>query len=146
MGGAIAELLRKSGCEVTLVTPASEISSYTTKTLEQHAIQKKLLEIGVSLEMSHNLKSVRSYSAELECIYTGRTKEIECSATILVTMRVPVDDLWKSNPKLDRIGDAMGPSTIAAAIYSGHLYAREFGNPTINEVPFRRELINLSMG
>ncbi len=61
-------------------------------------------------------------------------------------MRVPVDDLWKSNPKLDRIGDAMGPSTIAAAIYSGHLYAREFGNPTSNEVPFRRELINLSMG
>ena len=145
MGGAIAELLRKSGCEVTLVTPASEISSYTTKTLEQHAIQKKLLEIGVSLEMSHNLKSVRPSSAELECIYTGRTKEIDCSATILVTMRVPVDDLWKSNPKLDRIGDAMGPSTIAAAIYSGHLYAREFGNPTTNEVPFRRELINLSM-
>ena len=62
--------------------------------------------------MSHNLKSVRSSSAELECIYTGRTKEIECTATILVTMRIPVDDLWKSNHKLDRIGDAMGPSTI----------------------------------
>jgi len=39
----------------------------------------------------------------------------------------------------------MGPSTIAAAIYSGHLYAQELGNPTSNEVPFRRELIDLSM-
>ena len=47
-------------------------------------------------------------------IHRKNKKEIECSATILVTMRIPVDDLWKSNPKLDRIGDAMGPSTIAA--------------------------------
>jgi dimethylamine/trimethylamine dehydrogenase len=145
MGGAIAELLRKSGCDVTIVTPASEISSYTAKTLEQHAIQKRLLELGVSLETAHNLRSVSSSTAEIECIYTGRVREIECFASVLVTMRTPIDTLWKSNPNLDRIGDVMGPSTIAAAIYSGHLYAQELGSPTSNEVPFRRELINLSM-
>jgi dimethylamine/trimethylamine dehydrogenase len=145
MGGAIAELLRKSGCDVTLVTPASEISSYTAKTLEQHAIQKRLLELGVSLETAHNLRSVSSSTAEIECIYTGRVRELECFASVLVTMRTPLDTLWKSNPNLDRIGDVMGPSTIAAAIYSGHLYAQELGNPTSNEVPFRRELIDLSM-
>jgi dimethylamine/trimethylamine dehydrogenase len=145
MGGAIAELLRKSGCDVTIVTPASEISSYTAKTLEQHAIQKRLLELGVSLETAHNLRSVSSSTAEIECIYTGRVREIECFASVLVTMRTPLDTLWKSNPNLDRIGDVIGPSTIAAAIYSGHLYAQELGNPTSNEVPFRRELIDLSM-
>jgi dimethylamine/trimethylamine dehydrogenase len=145
MGGAIAELLRKSGCDVTIVTPASEISSYTAKTLEQHAIQKRLLELGVSLETAHNLRSVSSSTAEIECIYTGRVREIECFASVLVTMRTPIDTLWKSNPNLDRIGDVMGPSTIAAAIYSGHLYAQELGSPTSNEVPFRRELIDLSM-
>jgi dimethylamine/trimethylamine dehydrogenase len=145
MGGAIAELLRKSGCDVTIVTPASEISSYTAKTLEQHAIQKRLLELGVSLETAHNLRSVSASTAEIECIYTGRVREIECFASVLVTMRTPIDTLWKSNPNLDRIGDVMGPSTIAAAIYSGHLYAQELGSPTSNEVPFRRELIDLSM-
>ena len=86
-----------------------------------------------------------SSTAEIECIYTGRVIEIECFASVLVTMRTPIDTLWKSNPNLDRIGDVMGPSTIAAAIYSGHLYAQELGNPTSNEVPFRRELIDLSM-
>jgi dimethylamine/trimethylamine dehydrogenase len=108
MGGAIAELLRKSGCDVTLVTPASEISSYTAKTLEQHAIQKRLLELGVSLETAHNLRSVSSSTAEIECIYTGRVREIECFASVLVTMRTPLDTLWKSNPNLDRIGDVIG--------------------------------------
>ena len=101
--------------------------------------------MAVSLETAHNLRSVSSSTAEIECIYTGRVRELECFASVLVTMRTPLDTLWKSNPNLDRIGDVMGPSTIAAAIYSGHLYAQELGNPTSNEVPFRRELIDLSM-
>ena len=45
---------------------------------------------------------------------------------------------------LARIGDALGPSTIAAAVYAGHRYARELGAPTDDDVPFRRELIDLS--
>jgi len=60
-------------------------------------------------------------------------------------MRQPVDDLWQACPDLIRIGDALGPSTIAAAVHSGHLFARELGEPNPGNVPFRRELINLSL-
>ena len=57
----------------------------------------------------------------------------------MVTARRPRDDLYHSldsDPdalagagidSVQRVGDCLAPSTIAAAIYSGHLYAREFG-------------------
>jgi dimethylamine/trimethylamine dehydrogenase len=41
---------------------------------------------------------------------------------------------------LSRIGDCLAPSTIAAAVYDGHRYARELDDPPEpDEVPFRRE-------
>ena len=39
-----------------------------------------------------------------------------------------------------RIGDCLAPGTIAAAVYAGHRYARELGEPEAEGVPFRREL------
>ena len=42
--------------------------------------------------------------------------------------------------ELSRIGDCLAPSTIAAAVYDGHRYARELDNPPEpDDVPFRRE-------
>jgi dimethylamine/trimethylamine dehydrogenase len=75
---------------------------------------------------------------------------------VLVTMRLPNDDLFNElnkNPaqladagitSLTRIGDCLSPSTIAAAVYSGHRFAREMDAPPRNdEVPFKRELMAL---
>jgi dimethylamine/trimethylamine dehydrogenase len=42
-----------------------------------------------------------------------------------------------------RIGDCLAPSTIAAAVYSGHRLAREIDSPPGDEVPFLRELPEL---
>ena len=145
MGGAISEKLRRDGCEVTLVTPAAEVSSWTHNTLDQHAVQKQLMELGVRIVTTHNLTVIRSNAVDLSCVYTGTSKTLDCSATVLVTMRQPVDDLWQAYPDLIRIGDALSPSTIAAAVYSGHLFARELGESNVGNVPFRRELINLSL-
>ncbi|MFK7762416.1 MAG: FAD-dependent oxidoreductase [Roseobacter sp.] len=144
MGGAIAEQLRRAGCDVTLVTPAGEVSAWTENTLDQHAIQKQLLELGVRIVTSHNVTAIRPGSIDVACIYTEATRSIDCAAAVLVTMRSPVDDLWQARPDLVRIGDALGPSTIAAAVYSGHRYARELGEATAGNVPFRRELVTLS--
>ena len=70
----------------------------------------------------------------------------------MVTMREPVDALFRAveaaiaggegpAPKtLRRIGDCLGPGTIAAAVYGGHRYARELGEPETDAPPFRREL------
>jgi len=38
------------------------------------------------------------------------------------------------------IGDCLAPSTIAAAVYAGHRYAREFDRPLGEDVGFAREL------
>ena len=46
---------------------------------------------------------------------------------------------------VSRIGDALAPSTIAAAVYSGHRYARDLDeevNPDV--VPFERELTEIA--
>ena len=93
---------------------------------------------------AHNLTAIRHGEVDIACAYTDQAQTLDCAATVLVTMRSPVDDLWTGQPGLTRIGDALGPSTIAAAVYSGHRFARELGEPDAGNVPFRRELINLS--
>ena len=144
MGGAIAERLCRDGWEVTFVTPAGEISSWTQNTLDQYSVQKQLMDLGVRVVTAHNLTAIHASEVELSCIYTGATKTLECATTVMVTMRQPTDDLWKACPSLLRIGDALGPSTIAAAVYSGHLFARSLGEKEPENVSFRRELIKLS--
>ncbi|MEO0752688.1 MAG: FAD-dependent oxidoreductase [Pseudomonadota bacterium] len=149
LGGAIAEKLLKAGCEVHFVTPATEVSSWTHNTLEQHVIQKSLMEAGATLHLTQNIKTLSPGEALLECIYTGRETRLKGAASVLITMRRPNDALYQAlkaanTPNLARIGDALGPSTIAAAIYSGHRAARELGEPQSATVPFDRELSELS--
>ena len=144
MGGAIAEKLRRAGCDVTLVTPAGEVSSWTQNTLDQHAVQKQLLELGVKIVTTHNLAELRKDEADVACIYTDATRTIPCGTAVFVTMRLPVDNLWHAVPDATRIGDALGPSTIAAAVYSGHQYARSLGSTIQDNVPFRRELVEIA--
>ena len=50
IGGVIAEKLRHAGLDVTLVTPANEVSTWTTHTEEQHRIQARILGLGIAVE------------------------------------------------------------------------------------------------
>jgi dimethylamine/trimethylamine dehydrogenase len=157
MGGILADLLRTQGNDVTLVTPAADVSHFTHKTLEQERIQTRLLELGVVIRPLHTVSSVTTQSVTLDCVYTKRQQEIACATFIPVTMRRPVDDLFHelmavieagSAPALKsvtRIGDCLAPGTIAAAVYAGHRYAREFGELPPQGVPFRRELPALAV-
>jgi dimethylamine/trimethylamine dehydrogenase len=73
---------------------------------------------------------------------SGRTEEIPASAVVLVTSRVPQDDLYHSlrdEIDIERIGDCLAPGTIATAVYSGHRYARELDADVPVGVPFLRE-------
>jgi len=145
MGGLVAEMLTQKGVDVTYVTPATEVSAWTHNTLEQHAIQSRLLRLGVTVITSHNLSEIRESRAVLQCGYTGKQMEIACQNCVLVTMRNPVGDLHATldsskYKSVTRIGDCIAPSTIAAAIYDGHRFARELGEPHTDNVPFRREL------
>ena len=46
--------------------------------------------------------------------------------------------------RIIRIGDCLAPGTIAQAVWSGHRFARELGETDGDEVPYRRENVELS--
>ena len=61
-----------------------------------------------------------------------------------MTSREPVDLLYHElvdRVEITRIGDCLAPATIAAAVYSGHLFARELDEPARDGAPFKREWI-----
>jgi len=149
LAGALAEKLRSAGADVTLVTPETAVSAWTANTLEQHRIQARLMQLGVKIEINSNIAAAQADAVTLECTYTGATRPLPCAALVPVTMRMPEDALYHALaetglPNLTRIGDALAPSTIAAAVYAGHLYARELGAPQTDDTPFRRELVALA--
>ena len=155
MGGVLAEKLRIEGHEVSLVTPAPDISNWTHNTMEQRRIQKKLLQIGIKLFPQHNLNSVQKGVVELTCVFTDNKTHLDCDSLVLVTERIPNDEIYQNLqneisefPKLriktfQRIGDCLAPGIIANAVHSGHLAAREFENVNTEEVPFLRERVKI---
>ena len=155
MGGVIAEKLRREGHEVLLVTPAPEISIWTKWTLEQTQVQKQLIELGVELAPQTDLAAVHAGMVELSCVFTDRRTERACDSLILISERFPNDELYQflevESEKLSGagiktlkcIGDCHAPATIAAAVYSGHLAARELQAEPQEEVPFLRERIQI---
>jgi len=144
MGGLLAEKCAGVGIDVTYVTPAALVSNWTTNTLEQHRIQKRLLELSVKIICHHEITS----DMMLRCVFTGKHQSVDCDVLIPVTMRQPEEKLWQDlsdrqnhgTKTITRIGDCLSPATIAAAVYSGHKFARQFGeqiNPDV--APFKRE-------
>ncbi|MFN3262992.1 MAG: NAD(P)-binding protein [Pikeienuella sp.] len=157
MGGLLAEKLRAAGLDVTLVTPAADVSHFTHNTLEQERIQARLMEMGVRIAPHLTVVRVGAGSVAAACTFTGRERDFPCAAFVPVTMRRPVDDLFQdlrrliaagadAPASLTRIGDCLAPGTIAAAVYAGHRFARELGEPRGDSVPFRRELPSLVAG
>ena len=89
IGGVIAEALRSAGLEVTLVTPANEVSTWTTHTEEQHRIQARILRLGIAVETGTTLTSVNEGSVTLESVHTGAARELEAVTVVMVTSREP---------------------------------------------------------
>jgi dimethylamine/trimethylamine dehydrogenase len=110
----------------------------------------------VTIRLNTRLAACRKGEAELVCAYTDAPSRIDCAALVLVTSRLPNDRVYldlKAREadwadvgiqSVKAIGDGLAPSTIAAAVYAGHRYAREFGeviDPDV--VPFKREVIQV---
>ena len=87
------------------------------------------------------MRAVEAGALRLANTLTGDTREHEGSV-VSVTARLPRDELYdalKGKIPVRRIGDCFGPSIIAAAVYEGHRYAREFdAEIDPDEVPFNR--------
>ena len=157
MGGVLAELLIQKGCSVTLVTPAAYVSEWTVNTLEQHEIHKRLVEMGVTIELNRGVTSIGRDSVETNCIFTDRRRQIDCDGVLLVTSKTENNDVYLNLKSQEQnwadagiksitvIGDADAPGPIAWATYAGHRYARELDGEDIGDaLPFRREITELA--
>jgi dimethylamine/trimethylamine dehydrogenase len=156
MGGVVAERLVALGCEVTFVTPESLVSAFTQYTAEQGRIQRRLLETCRAVHPSMALSRVEPGRAHLSCVYTGRGTTIDIDAVVLITGTVPRDGLYHELERHDpgvleaagirrvvRVGDCLGPGTIASAVHNGHLFARTLDTSLTDGTPYRRENIEL---
>jgi dimethylamine/trimethylamine dehydrogenase len=155
LGGVLAEKLRQDGVEVTLVTPAADVSKWSHATLEQGWVEERLYKLGVTIIEKHALAAAAKGEVRIQHIQSGRERALPCGSLLLVTMRLPNDALYHElvsdagrlqaagirSPT--RIGDCLAPSTIAAAVYAGHRCARDMDAAPIEGVPFKRELVAL---
>jgi dimethylamine/trimethylamine dehydrogenase len=158
MGGVLAEMLAREGRQVTLVTPAAHASAWTINTMEQPRIQRRLLELGVTLELSHALSGSSAGAVRVECVYTGRERALGCDSLVLVTARLPNDGIgeellrrrseWAAAgiSSVRIVGDAYAPGTIANAVWDGHRFAEELDDPGAGDaVPYLREVTELQV-
>ncbi|MGI9621749.1 MAG: FAD-dependent oxidoreductase [Acidimicrobiales bacterium] len=144
IGGVIAEKLRLAGNDVTLVTPANEISTWTSHTEEQHRIQARVLGLGIKIETGTTLAAVDDGSVTLSCVYTESLTTVEAPNVVMVTARTPRDELYyklEGQARIQRVGDCLAPGTIASAVYSGHQCAREMDSTKSVDVRFLRERV-----
>jgi dimethylamine/trimethylamine dehydrogenase len=137
MAGVIAECLSQQGLDVCYATPKAKVSDWSVNTDEQPRVHKRLAEAGIDIVLNHGLDSFDGETATLGCVYTEVQQRIACENVVLVTTRTPLDALHYELLKaieeqlegapetVKRIGDAESPAIIAAAVYSGHKYARE---------------------
>ena len=151
MGGVLAELLAGEGHDVTFVTPEARVSEWTVHTLEQHRIQRRLIELGVKIHVTHVVSSAGASGVTATCVYSDRELELACDTLVAVTARLPNEGLAQELadlPNLRVIGDAWSPGTIAAAVWQGHRYAEELDEPPSNgdQPPFQREVVRLANG
>jgi dimethylamine/trimethylamine dehydrogenase len=153
IGNAIAEKLRAEGKEVSYVTSAAEPAGFLFLTMEQHKVIHRLMEIGVPIERLKVLSEVRDDSAVFDCAYGGKGLEIEAKSVVIVTGRLPIDELFHSLENkvaeldscskiraVDRIGDCEAPSIIATAVYEGHKYARNLDAEPDVYIPYLPEM------
>lgn len=155
LGGVVAEMLARRGYDVSIVTPAAQVSSWTVNTFEVNRIQRRLIENAVTRITEHALTRVGVGGVELRDVYASATRQLDCDAVVMVTARLPRDQLYLELAarreqgellSVRGIGDAWAPGTIAAAVWSGRRAAEEFDAvlPSNDEVPFRREVTQLA--
>lgn len=137
MGSCLAELLRKRGHDVTLVTTASSVSAWTFMNNEMGNIRTRMIELGVNMVFENYLTGFSNGVAALASVYDGGgVSSVEAAALVITGFRKANDALYQELvADRDRlsdaginivrsIGDCRVPGAIVHAVYSGHECAR----------------------
>ena len=151
MGPVIAEMLQKGGCQVTFVSTSNMVCSFGSYTSEQPSAQKALINAGVQMIFSQNIHAYDGTNIELSCMYTERASMLKADAIVMVTARLPIDELYYqlqdliengkagSTQSIRRIGDCEAPALIASAVYAGRKYALELDDSSGTNYLVRRD-------
>lgn len=148
LGGVLAEKLLSEDFDVAIMTKNALISQWTELTMEQHRVQRRLLEMGARLYLSRHLVRLEKGAAVTACVFTGQEDRIAADTVIPVTARQSDDRLFESLrgtglKTLKRIGDAFAPGSVAAAVYAGHLAARRHEGSGDDTDIFRTERVTV---
>jgi len=145
-----AEQLHAQGCEVVYVTPEDTLAPWSQNTLDYRHIRKRLAKLGIEVLVSHTVAGYDGDTLTLDHAWEDRQQSLTVDAVLTVTARLPDDALYQqllereadwANAGLQsvrNIGDSDAPGLIAHAVYAGHRYARELGEPVTGEVAFKR--------
>ena len=137
MGNCLAEVLRRRGNEVTIVTPANAVSAWTFMNNELHDIRNRMLDLDIHIELEKRITGFNNGTIQLSSVYrSGKASEIDCESLVVVGHRAGNDSLLNElNERSEHIenagiksvvgiGDCRAPGTIAHAVYAGHKCAR----------------------
>ena len=107
-----------------------------------------LTTMDIRVERLRRLEAVGPDSIELACAHGGAGLTVPMRTLLKLTSRIPNDAVYQklmereSNrtdvgiKSVTRIGDCEAPDIIAAAVHSGHRWARELDVETTSAVPF----------
>ena len=141
LGNIIAEKLHAEGQDVVIVTPSSEIAPYLALTMEQHKVAARLVALGIRVERLKLLEAIDGGTVRLACVHGGAGMTLRAASIVMLTSRMPNDGVYRDLmarhqewpdagiETVSRIGDCEAPSIIAAAVHSGHRWARELDDP-----------------
>jgi len=151
LASVLAEKIRQEGCEVLYVTESDSVSEWAGKTSERWRVRTHMLDRGIDIVTAHSLVKFDGASAQLRCSYSDMVAHYTANSVVMVTARVPRDDLYHALIasvggdashlpfSLKRIGDCEAPAIVAASVYSGHRYAEDLDtDPNLDE-PLRHD-------
>ena len=150
MGNIVALALRAKGCEVHLVTPMNTVAAWMAMTLEHPRVMAQLFEAGIKTHPNVAADGFADGKLQLHRADTGEAlPEMAVGALFVVGARDANKGAFEAlhmadNPRVSFIGDCDAPNTIQAAVYAGHLKAREIlnGGPL---PPYQREAPTLKI-
>ncbi|MFK7730554.1 MAG: FAD-dependent oxidoreductase, partial [Pseudomonadales bacterium] len=153
LGSLIAEKLKLNGNDVVYLSAASQVAAWSANNGEQARVQLRLIELEIELVLNHGLDDYDGKQATVGCVYSERQHAIPADNIVMVTARTPQDKLYydllaamesslQGAPQsARRIGDCDAPGLIAAAVYSGHKYARELDTSPDPDAPAKIDRI-----
>ena len=132
VGGPVAvgaaEWLAGEGREVAIVTSDQIVGTQLALTGDLADANTRLQRAGVKRELRAILRGAKGGRAQLDDVWTGERREIDCAVIVDCNHRLPEEALYLERPGTPRAGDCVAPRTVLEAILEGRRRALEIGS------------------